>query len=147
MPFSDARLLDILTHTLWFLPNVASCWAMHHLLTQDSFFKDYNIIVCAGSGAGIGVAALTPVLTAMGDPFKNQNNNSILWQVNHRRNCKNLWTGVFMLRNLKSPENLFSDGFQSSVSMDCRGFLRTSTNSKRKNVMSLISPWTVLYGR
>ena len=28
MPFSDTRLLNVLSHTLWFLPNVASCFAM-----------------------------------------------------------------------------------------------------------------------
>ncbi|MBE5738062.1 MAG: restriction endonuclease, partial [Clostridiales bacterium] len=31
MPFSDTRLLNVLSHTLWFLPNVASCFAMANL--------------------------------------------------------------------------------------------------------------------
>lgn len=26
LPFADSRLLNVLQHTLWFLPNVASCW-------------------------------------------------------------------------------------------------------------------------
>ena len=34
MPYSNNRLLAILTHTLWFLPNVASCFAMRNLLRQ-----------------------------------------------------------------------------------------------------------------
>lgn len=34
MPFSDVRLLNVLSHTLWFLPNVASCYAMKNLLEQ-----------------------------------------------------------------------------------------------------------------
>ena len=34
MPFSDTRLLNVLSHTLWFLPNVASCFAMANLLAQ-----------------------------------------------------------------------------------------------------------------
>ena len=34
LPYKDARLLNILTHTLWFLPNVASCYAMANLLKQ-----------------------------------------------------------------------------------------------------------------
>ena len=29
MPYSDARLLNLLSHTFWFLPSVASCHAMH----------------------------------------------------------------------------------------------------------------------
>lgn len=31
MPYSDTRLLNVLSHTLWFLPNVASCQAMYNL--------------------------------------------------------------------------------------------------------------------
>ena len=34
MPFSDTRLLNVLSHTFWFLPNVASCYAMYNLLQQ-----------------------------------------------------------------------------------------------------------------
>ena len=63
MPFSDTRLLGILQHTFWFLPNVASCCAMANLLAkaQNNFFHDYDIVVCAGKEAGIGVEALKPV--------------------------------------------------------------------------------------
>ena len=50
MPYSDARLLSVLQHTLWFLPNVASCYAMANLLAerQNTFYHDYKVIVCAG---------------------------------------------------------------------------------------------------
>ena len=34
MPYSDTRLLNVLSHTLWFLPNVASCQAMYNLMMQ-----------------------------------------------------------------------------------------------------------------
>ena len=34
MPYSDTRLLNVLSHTLWFMPNVASCYAMANLLAQ-----------------------------------------------------------------------------------------------------------------
>jgi hypothetical protein len=72
MPYSNTRLLSILTHTLWFLPSVASCFAMRNLLRQkqNTFFHDYAVNVCAGSSAGIGVEALEPVLRSMGDPMK-----------------------------------------------------------------------------
>jgi hypothetical protein len=33
-PFSDVRLLNVLSHTFWFLPSVASCHAMRNLLEQ-----------------------------------------------------------------------------------------------------------------
>lgn len=34
MPYSDSRMLSVLNHTLWFLPNVASCYAMKNLLEE-----------------------------------------------------------------------------------------------------------------
>ena len=54
MPFSHAELLSVLNHTLWFLPSVASCFAMRNLLKkkQNVFYKDYKVVVAAGSGAG-----------------------------------------------------------------------------------------------
>lgn len=63
MPYADVRLLNVLQHTLWFLPNVASCCAMKNLLMQkqNAFYHDYTINVCAGTSAGIGAAALEPV--------------------------------------------------------------------------------------
>ena len=73
MPYSDTRLLSVLAHTLWFLPNVASCQAMYNLMMQrqnDWFNQRYNIYVCAGTKAGIGLDALAPVLRNMGDPLK-----------------------------------------------------------------------------
>lgn len=55
MPFSDTRLLNVLSHTFWFLPNVASCYAMYNLLQQkqNSFYHDYHINVCAGTKAAL----------------------------------------------------------------------------------------------
>ena len=57
MPFSDVRLLNVLSHTFWFLPSVASCYAMRKLLRkkQNRFYRDYQVIVAAGSAAGIGL--------------------------------------------------------------------------------------------
>ena len=34
MPFSDIRLLNILSHTFWFLPSVSSCFAMKNLFSN-----------------------------------------------------------------------------------------------------------------
>ena len=62
LPFTTnkANLQEVLCHTLWFLPNVASCYAMYNLLMegQNIFFnKSYKIIPCAGTRAGVGYAA------------------------------------------------------------------------------------------
>jgi len=73
-PFSDTRLLNVLSHTFWFLPSVASCYAMRNLLMkrQNRFYHDSKIIVAAGRQAGIGASALPPVLETMGDPLKSK---------------------------------------------------------------------------
>ena len=113
MPFSDVRLLGLLSHTLWFLPNVASCFAMANLLKQrqNRFYHDYNVIVCAGTGAGIGLDALYPVQVSMGNPLKTKTITLTCGKLTTGVTVKP-WTGIFMLRNLKSPETYFQAAFR-----------------------------------
>ncbi len=113
MPFSDTRLLHVLSHTLWFLPNVASCFAMANLLSQkqNRFYHDYNVVVCAGTGAGIGLDALHPVQANMGDPLKTKTITLTCGKLTTGVTVKP-WTGIFMLRNLKSPETYFQAAFR-----------------------------------
>ena len=113
MPYSDTRLLNVLTHTLWFLPNVASCFAMANLLAQkqNTFYHDYSINVCAGTKAGIGLDALAPVQHSMSDPLKTKTITLSCGKLTTGVTVKP-WTGVFMLRNLKSPETYFQTAFR-----------------------------------
>lgn len=113
MPFSDTTLLNVLSHTLWFLPNVASCYAMYNLLRkkQNNFFNDYKIIVCAGTKAGIGIEALSPVQNAMDDPLKTKTITLSCGKLTTGVTVRP-WAGVFMLRNLKSPETYFQTAFR-----------------------------------
>lgn len=113
MPYSDTRLLNVLSHTLWFLPNVASCQAMANLLTQkqNAFYHDYTVNVCAGSGAGIGVAALEPVQKSMDDPLVAKTITLSCGKLTTGVTIKP-WTGIFMLRNLSSPETYFQAAFR-----------------------------------
>ncbi len=111
MPFSDARLLAVLNHTLWFLPNIASCYAMYNLLKEDNFFRDYKVVVCAGTKAGIGVAALEPVKNAMANPLESKTITLSCGKLTTGVTVRP-WTGVFMLRNLKSPETYFQTAFR-----------------------------------
>ena len=113
MPFSNTQLLSILTHTLWFLPNVASCYAMSNLIKQkqNSFFHDYKIVVAAGTSAGIGKVALEPVLKAMDDPLKTKTITLSCGKLTTGVTVKP-WTGIFMLRNLSSPETYFQAAFR-----------------------------------
>ena len=113
MPYSDTRLLNVLSHTLWFLPNVASCQAMANLLSQkqNAFYHDYKINVCAGASAGIGLDALRPILSSMGNPLETKTITLSCGKLTTGVTIKP-WTGIFMLRNLKSPETYFQAAFR-----------------------------------
>lgn len=113
MPYSDVRLMGYLQHTFWFLYDVASCQAMARLLRsrRNVFFSDYKVIVAAGNEAGMGAEAVKPVYEAMGNP---------LCSKTITLSCSKLttgvtvrpWTGILMLRNLKSHETYFQSAFR-----------------------------------
>ncbi|GJQ23674.1 restriction endonuclease [Candidatus Brocadia sapporoensis] len=113
MPFSDTRLLNVLSHTFWFLPSVAACHAMNNLLKQkqNRFYHDYQIIVAAGSEAGVGVNALQPVQEAMDDPLKSRTITLSCMKLTTGITVRP-WTGIFMLRNLSTPETYFQAAFR-----------------------------------
>ena len=133
MPFSDARLLGLLSHTLWFLPNVASCFAMANLLKQrqNRFYHDYNVIVCAGTGAGIGLDALYPVQACMGNPLKTKTITLTCGKLTTGVTVKP-WTGIFMIRNLKSPETYFQAAFRVQSPWEVRNETGDKTIMKKE---------------
>jgi len=113
MPFSDVRLLNVLSHTFWFMPSVASCHAMRNLLEQkqNRFYHDYKVVVAAGTSAGIGVEALPPVKDAMDNPLKTKTITLSCGKLTTGVTVKP-WTGIFMLRNASSPETYFQAAFR-----------------------------------
>ena len=114
LPFSHAPLLNVLNHTFWFLPTVAACHAMANLLKQrqNKFYHDYNVVVAAGTQAGIGVQALPPVLDAMTDnPLESKTITLSCGKLTTGVSVKP-WTGIFMLRNSSSPETYFQAAFR-----------------------------------
>lgn len=113
LPYADTRLLGVLSHTLWFLPNVASCRAMANLLKarQNTFFHDYRVIVCAGVEAGVWLDALGPVREAMSNPLESKTITLSCGKLTTGVTIKP-WTGIFMLRNLSSPETYFQAAFR-----------------------------------
>ncbi|MDO4698472.1 MAG: DEAD/DEAH box helicase family protein [Pasteurellaceae bacterium] len=132
MPFSDVNLLGHLLHTFWFLPNVASCYAMANLLAQkqNQFFHQYEIIVAAGTQAGIGLEALPPVQKAM--------TNNPLASKTITLSCGKLttgvsvppWTGILMLRNASSPETYFQAAFRVQTPWVLRGYDDNDPNNE-----------------
>jgi hypothetical protein len=113
LPFSDIRLLNVLSHTFWFMSSVASCYAMRNLIKQkqNRFYNDYEIIVAAGPEAGIGVNALPPVQNAMDDPLQTKSITLSCGKLTTGVTVKP-WTGILMLRNSSSPETYFQAAFR-----------------------------------
>lgn len=114
LPFSHAPLLNVLNHTFWFLPSVASCYAMADLLKQrqNKFYHDFSVVVAAGTSAGIGLDALPPVFEAMTDnPLESKTITLSCGKLTTGVSVKP-WTGIFMLRNSSSPETYFQAAFR-----------------------------------
>ena len=113
MPFSDTRLLYVLSHTFWFLPTVAACHAMSNLISQkqNKFYHDYEIVVAAGFDAGIGIEALPPVKKAMGNPLQTKTITLSCGKLTTGVSIPP-WTGILMLRNASSPETYFQAAFR-----------------------------------
>lgn len=111
MPYSDIRLINALNHTFWFLPSVASCKAMGELLKNHPFYKEYDVIVCAGNDAGMGVEALKPVREAIKNGF---NTKTITLSCGKLTTGVTVaeWGGIFMLRDTASPETYFQSAFR-----------------------------------
>lgn len=112
-PYSDVRLLPYLQHAFWFLPNVAACHAMANLLEErhNTFWRDYEIIVAAGTSAGIGLDALPPVRKAIGSGFDTKTITLSCGKLTTGVTVSQ-WSSILMLRNLKSPETYFQAAFR-----------------------------------
>ena len=113
MPFSHAPLLRVLNHTFWFLPSVAACHAMRNLMQQrhNVFYHDFEVVVCAGAEAGIGLDALAPVQQAMRNPLHSRSITLSCGKLTTGVSVRP-WTGIFMLRNSSSPETYFQAAFR-----------------------------------
>jgi hypothetical protein len=112
-PYSDVRLLPYLQHSFWFLPNVAACHAMANLLAEkhNAFWHDYDVLTVAGTGAGVGLAALPPVRSAIGAGYDTKTITLSCGKLTTGVTVPQ-WSSILMLRNLKSPETYFQAAFR-----------------------------------
>lgn len=112
-PYSDIRLLPYLQHSFWFLPSVAACHAMANLLAErhNVFWHDYECIVAAGAGAGMGLNALPPVRKAIGSGFESKTITLSCGKLTTGVTVPQ-WSSLLMLRNLTSPETYFQAAFR-----------------------------------
>lgn len=124
-----------LSHTLWLLPNVASCYAMANLLKNEynKFYHQYEIIIAAGKDAGSGVDALIPLKNKMKDPLKTKTITLSCGKLTTGVTVPP-WTGIFMLRTLSSPETYFQSAFrvQSSWTIKSEDPTKGKVNLKEK---------------
>ena len=114
LPYEDSNLLRALQHTIWYLPGVDACLAMRDLIRaqHNTSYRDYTVLVAAGPDAGIGIDALPPVQRGIGKVPQDTKTITL--------SCGKLltgvtvpaWAGIFMLRELKSPESYFQAAFR-----------------------------------
>ncbi len=113
-PYEAHRFKSAIKHSVWYLPSVASCFAMADLLREHPYFSQFEVVVAAGNKAGQGAEALPPVEAAIAAVKTAGGPGSITLS------CGKLMTGVtvrewgaiFMLRSLKSPESYFQAAFR-----------------------------------
>jgi hypothetical protein len=112
-PYSDIRLLPYLQHSFWFMHSVSSCHAMANLLAerQNIFWHDYDVVVAAGTSAGIGLEALPPVRNAIDAGFDTKTITLSCGKLTTGVTVEQ-WSSMLMLRNLKSPETYFQSAFR-----------------------------------
>lgn len=112
-PYSDTRLLPYMQHSFWFLPTVASCFAMSNLLKEkhNVYWHDYDVLTVAGTGAGIGLDALPPVRKAIGSGFDSKTITLSCGKLTTGVTVPQ-WSAMLMLRNLNSPETYFQAAFR-----------------------------------
>lgn len=112
-PFADPQLRSSLHHTVWHLPDVASCRAMERLLKepQNSFFSEFKVVCAAGKKAGVGLKALEPVRDAIGDGSRTKTITLTCGKLLTGVTVPQ-WGGIFMLRDTKSAETYFQAAFR-----------------------------------
>lgn len=113
-PFEAVRFKDAVKHSVWYMNNVAACFAMADLLAKHPYFSQFEIVVAAGKKAGHGMAALPPVEKAIEDVKKGDGVGSITLSVGKLMTGVTVreWGAIFMLRSLKSPESYFQAAFR-----------------------------------
>lgn len=113
-PYESPDFTDPIKHSVWYMADVAACFAMRDMLEGHPYFSGFEIVVAAGPGAGMGAAAKPPVEQAIDRASKQHKSGSITLS------CGKLMTGVtvrewgaiLMLRSLKSPESYFQAAFR-----------------------------------
>lgn len=130
-PFANSELTGYLNHTLWYLPSVGACRAMESALKspQNMFFRDYEIVVAAGTKIGIGAEAVKSVKSVIGSGLTNKTITLTFAKLVTGVSIPP-WSGVFMLRNTSNPESYFQTVFRVQTPWTLRNSDGKDPNSR-----------------
>ncbi len=78
---------------------------------HNTFWRAYRVIMAAGTSAGIGLEALPPVRSAIGNGFETKTITLSCGKLTTGVTVPQ-WSSILMLRNLKSPETYFQAAFR-----------------------------------
>src|SRR5574344_1786426 len=111
-PFSTEELRNQLKHTFWLLNRVDSAIALKKLLKQHPVFKEYEVILAAGSGDDD--SENQKAITAVHDAIK-KNDKTITLSVGQLTTGVTIpeWTGVLMLCSMRSPALYMQAAFRA----------------------------------
>lgn len=113
-PYADSNVLPYMNHSAWFLPTVASVFAMRNLLAEPqnvAFWGQFTVLPVAGTNAGIGVAALPPVRKAIGNGYDTKTITLTCGKLLTGVTLPQ-WSAILMLNNLEAPESYFQAAFR-----------------------------------
>lgn len=102
-------------HTLWFLPDVASCKAMGELLRRKSsvaLFGDVAVVIAAGNEAGMGAKAKEPVVEAIASRKTRRTFTLSCMKLTTGVTVPQ-WSAVLIMRDITSPETYFQTAFRA----------------------------------
>lgn len=113
-PFSTPELRSELSHTLWILNRVASAKALAKLLSEDSVFSEYKVVLAAGDGR----LDEDEEVSAAFDRVKKaiaENEKTITLSVGQLTVGVTIpeWSGILMLCNMKSPSSYMQAAFRA----------------------------------
>ena len=113
-PYADTHVLPYMNHSAWFLPTVASVFAMRNLLAEPqnvAFWGQFTVLPVAGTTAGTGAAALPPVRKAIGNGYDTKTITLTCGKLLTGITVPQ-WSAILMLSNLEAPESYFQAAFR-----------------------------------
>ena len=115
-PYANPEMLVANHDTLWLLPTVSACAALADLLEKDDYFSRYQIINLSEKDVGAGMKAYKYLMNEM--KAANTANPPKLGTIAITVNKLTIgvtvepWSGVFVLKDLASPEQYFQAIFR-----------------------------------